>query len=751
MWAGIIVEAGGTLVIGPGTKISDALDAVNCDANGNSVNAIQIRGSGTNPVIFDQNYTSINLKNGSFPNSGNFISRSNFDCSTGFLQREPYIGIIPQNHILLDNVTDLKIGESPATIRNIFSNAVFGIYSFDSDFETIKNRFENMKDGQYHCWGCGAGIYMENSGNASNNVTISPIYNDRNFFENVNYGIVHVGKITTSILYNEFRNVNNTGIAVRWNDQNLMTINFNTFKNVNTGLFLANLTKCPVNIVDNDFNNTGYISPLFSSFYNTAITIQNPLYVKQGLIDINGNDIIDNRIGIHARNVNGISIGANTGVGSGNEITFNQTEYDDFQYGIWLENCNAAKIQENSITKTTGALPASGFSIEGITLNECVPGLVNMNEIRDLNTPVHVISACTGTEFHCNDFDNTNYTGEGIKLNAAVLPDQGFDDPSNVNDQTWDNKWYGYSGSNYGVNGFVGQFFTWYYNPSLPEYFPNPDPGLINALSLIPTNADPCAVQAVHNNDERDSKFGYIVGDSAAYTDLITEFGYKEKQNLFSELKQDTTLLAAGTPNDGAFQQFCNDVSGSNIGFFEQIDSLLIAGNLVTAANLNTLLSDSNLYEYNRKTVNEILISKVLQDSLLSYADSLILENIAYQNPVTGGSSVFSARSILGLEIHDLPIQLRKSNYESPVDTTELTEPFIYPNPANDFVNISFPDENSKRTIEIRDAISKVVYSEALKTTKTAINTSNFAPGMYTVIVVEVSGKQKLSKLVIIR
>jgi hypothetical protein len=753
MWTGIIVEEGGTLVIGPGSQVSDAVDAVSCNANGNPVNAIQLRGDNSKPIIFDQNYTSIRLRNGSFPysSSGNFISRSNFTCVTGYLQREPYIGIIPQNHILLDNVTDLKIGETPSLIRNFFSNAVFGIYSFDSDFEAVKNRFENMKNGQYHCWGCGAGIYMENSGNASNYVTIGPVYNDRNFFENVNYGIVHIGKITTSILYNEFLNVNNTGIAVRWNKDNAMTINHNTFKNVNTGLFLANLSKCPVNIVDNDFDNTGYIPPLFSSFYNTAITIQNPLYVKQGLIDINDNDVINNRIGIHARNVNGISIGANTSGGSGNEITFNQTEYNDFHHGIWLENCNAAKIQENSITKTTGTLPASGYSIEGITLNECVRGLVNMNEINELNTPAHVISACTGTEFHCNDFDNTNYTGEGIKLNASVLPDQGYDDPANVSDQTWDNKWYGYSGNNYGVTGVVNQPFTWYYNPSLPEYFPNPQPGLILSQQLLPTSSDPCAVQAVHNNDERDSKFGYIVGDSAAYTDLITEFGYKEKQNLFSELNQDSSLLAIGTPNDGAFQQFFNEVSGSNIGLFEQIDSLLITGDIVNATTLNTFLSDSNIFEYNRKVVNEILISKVLQDSLLSYADSLILENIAYQNAVTGGSSVFSARSILGLEIHDLPIQLRKFNYEPPVNTAELTESFIYPNPANEFVNIAFPDVNSVRTIVIRDGVSRVLYSEVIKLPKSTINTSIFAPGLYSVIVVDARGKQKLNKLVIIR
>ncbi len=753
MWAGIVVDEGGTLIAGPGTQISDAVIAIVCDANGNSVNAIQIRGSGTKPVIFDENYTAIDLRNGTFlynAGLGNFISSSNFFCSSGYIQKDPYIGSIPLNHILLNNITSLKIGEGSATVRNIFSNSVFGIYSVNSDFEAIKNRFENMKDGQFHCWGCGTGIFLENSGINSNNVTIgSSNFNNRNFFENLNFGIQQSGKISSTISNNEFLNVKNTGIAVRWNEENLMTIDNNQFINVNTGVFLANLSKCPVNILTNNFNNTTYIREQNTDFYNTAITIQNRIGIKQGLIDINRNTITNNRIGIHARYVDGISIGA-TATQIGNIITFNQNVFDNFHHGIWLESCKSAKVQANAIFKTSPVTPNSGFSVEGITINECIRSLFNLNNITELNTPVHVISTCTGTEFHCNTITNINSNGDGVKLNAAVLPDQGFDDPSNVDDQTWDNKWYGYTGNNRGVTGSVNQPFNWFYNPSLPAHFPNPQPLLIFAVSLTPTNSDPCVVQSVRSDEERDSRYGYIVGDSAEYIDLISEFGYKEKQNLFSELKKDSSLLSIGSPNDGAFLQFYNDLKGSNIGLLENIDSLISTGNTVGAATLNSFLSDSNLFEYNRKLVNEIFISKVIQDSSLNYPDSIILENVAYQNPVTGGNAVFSARSILGLEIHDSPIQLRKSNDVILPVTSLQPDLYVYPNPANESCLIKFSDENSERKIEIRDALYKIVFSDSAKLSEFSINTSFLNPGMYSVFVFDRNSTQKQIKLVII-
>ena len=72
----------------------------------------------------------------------------------------------------------------------------------------------------------------------------------------------------------------------------------------------------------------------------------------------------------------------------------------------------------------------------------------------------------------------------------------------------------------------------------------------------------------------------------------------------------------------------------------------------------------------------------------------------------------------------------------------------VYPNPTNDMINITMDAELvNYATIELYDAIGKLVVSEKAKQTTTKVSLSNYANGMYTIRIVA-EGKQSIIKVV---
>jgi len=76
----------------------------------------------------------------------------------------------------------------------------------------------------------------------------------------------------------------------------------------------------------------------------------------------------------------------------------------------------------------------------------------------------------------------------------------------------------------------------------------------------------------------------------------------------------------------------------------------------------------------------------------------------------------------------------------------------IFPNPANDFVNIRFNENTENVNIELTNALGQVVYAEVIDNTysgeSTELNTSNLMPGIYFVKIAS-EGKLSTQKLII--
>ncbi len=211
------------------------------------------------------------------------------------------------------------------------------------------------------------------------------------------------------------------------------------------------------------------------------------------------------------------------------------------------------------------------------------------------------------------------------------------------------------------------------------------------------------------------------------------------------------------TANDSVFARFYNETMISNIALFDRADSLILAGNLEAASDLNLSITDTNLIETNRKTVNDILINKVLMDEGLSATDSTTLEEIALQNPLTGGKAVYQARAILFLEVHYFNEALRLSSQLNENPIVAPKEPFSYfkliPNPANDKCMVKFEDFNQKFVLQIRHATGQLIYSYELlpHTQSKLLDTSTMDPGVYFVFVNDGEAISEIKKLVVVR
>ncbi|MBL7916126.1 MAG: T9SS type A sorting domain-containing protein [Bacteroidia bacterium] len=781
MWDGIIVEDGGRVEIYPSssypTEIYDAMTAIEVEGGSSTTKPLNIR-----YALFDHNYIGLDLSDADYYNglltASDGILGIDFKCSSGKIQKQPFEGMASYAHIQLRNVSDIIIGGigSPTAYQNTFSDAVYGIRiekdassTVDGTIKIVNCKFDKMSeylDSQPPSPITGCGIFAQTWSAANTTIEMGvggTTSTAKNIFSNSQNGIILNGNITSIIKGNEFSNLtqgirlfaNNNPVA---NPTSVIINDDNVFYHVSTGIY-ANRMRCPVEISSNQFSNIGYNpvippnSPL--SFRNTAITVQNPVTGINDVVRIFGNTLNDNRIGIHTRNISGVSIGSDTEAspytGTPNFIYFNQLEFTSNHRGIWVESCPGAKIQENTIRNFSTAPPTSGILFTGIALNESIDNFVNKNSCIELPTAMAIRGDNADTELHCNVIENILLNGNGINLTNASLPDQG----DLLSGATWDNLWYGFS-SMFGITGFPNGPFAWLYDDDLTEYNPNADP-----FTLIPTlvpNAlnDACTIQAANPTPFRDARYARIAEDSLEFTSHISEFTYKQLDFLYKKLNKDTLLLYQSTSKDSVFQNFYNYNLNSNFGIFARVDSLIRAGNLSTAFSLNNSINDTNQIESNLKGVNSIIISKILLDSALTTADSLTLFDIAWQDPITGGRGVFYARAILFLEIEDNAASSRfggSLNQIEPLKQEEESGFKVFPNPTSDQCMALFSASTSKYVLELRDAVGKLLNSYEISpgSQSKLFSVSYLSPGIYLISLKNQQNIVKYTQLIIQR
>ncbi|MCC7515513.1 MAG: T9SS type A sorting domain-containing protein [Bacteroidia bacterium] len=214
--------------------------------------------------------------------------------------------------------------------------------------------------------------------------------------------------------------------------------------------------------------------------------------------------------------------------------------------------------------------------------------------------------------------------------------------------------------------------------------------------------------------------------------------------------------MLQGTAEDTLLSRWYDSTAVYNIGLFKTVSDSADA-NPEYALELNENIAPDNHAEENEKAVNAIYIETWAVDSFeLTTEQYDILYAIANENPLTGGTVVYAARVMLGLDIDDdesgsrLMQQVQENTSYSLVDNNIK----LMPNPAKDMAVYSNKlEKNQRGTVNVYSKFGVKIQSYLLHESynRVDINLQRLAQGIY-FIKTEVDGKiTDVRKLAVIK
>lgn len=555
-------------------------------------------------------------------------------------------------------------------------------------------------------------------------------------------GIVLDGKIESLIQNNEFSNIESYGIKQGNNMNKSITIVNNNFKNVTIGTYLFEIYKSQVVFSGNTLNNTQYIlsENQIPDFHNTAITIQNSVpTTKVGPFYVFNNTIINYRLGIHGENLRAFRVGLEpdpTGVTEGlpnaNTIEYNlgaNFSLSQHYLGIWLQNCANGRVISNTITNDLAMNGTDMF--RGIDITASTNCRINCNTIDKIPRSIYFTGDCGRTKMRSNYFKNYEIAVELFDGNA-ILDDQGDWDLALQDWRPLNNEWEDdqiVSQFSRVLRNGIGGPISWYHDGQ-PKHVPLPS----NTVFAIPTTQScNCNCNNFNRDSDRDNSIGKVINDSVYFESNISENTYSAKFNVYQALKNDSSLVYEGNPNDVVYVSFLADMEGGNMGLFDSVNVLLNDSmQVVQAIALNNGVVDTNNVESYIKTVNEISLNTVEQNLPLSFADSATFQYISDQPFATVGIAKFMAAAHLRKEVHESSTYI--SNRTSVQPMLSAIHPInlaqVFPNPTFDKINFVI-NSDAEIKILIYDAQGKIVFTTTSIKKNYSLDCSYLLPGLY--------------------
>jgi len=234
------------------------------------------------------------------------------------------------------------------------------------------------------------------------------------------------------------------------------------------------------------------------------------------------------------------------------------------------------------------------------------------------------------------------------------------------------------------------------------------------------------------------------------------------KQDLYAKLVAHPILLS----NTQA-STFYNSAQSGNIGKFYTIktgieslyDTTLTANPVQKLADLqllNASIVTETAYQANEKTINSLRLAALAQDDWdFSESEKAAIDGIAALCPQSGGSSVYVARYLQ--ENYRVPYWNMDCAFVGARDagvTPKATGFAVFPNPANDALNVTFEQHaNNDCRVELLSITGQVLYTQIIPEGVTSITMPvySFPNGYYLVCVSGKGQSAKFQKITIIR
>ncbi len=109
-----------------------------------------------------------------------------------------------------------------------------------------------------------------------------------------------------------------------------------------------------------------------------------------------------------------------------------------------------------------------------------------------------------------------------------------------------------------------------------------------------------------------------------------------------------------------------------------------------------------------------VIFPRQLNGADYTTSEIALLTDIAYKSAYYGGEAVYIARAMLGLELLDPEITLRKRHPNS-IAAIANTNQYFYPNPASDKIHIEYPhNEGDKMEFILSDMSGRMIMKKEI-------------------------------------
>ena len=175
-------------------------------------------------------------------------------------------------------------------------------------------------------------------------------------------------------------------------------------------------------------------------------------------------------------------------------------------------------------------------------------------------------------------------------------------------------------------------------------------------------------------------------------------------------------------------------------------DTLLSGIQVQRTANAGPVIAGNNaitvteVFEQNEQTVNDIYLNTWAKGIFtFDSVQTASLENIAFQCPLTGGSAVFRARSLLlsagEYDFGDDDVNCQGIGQRNSIDEGEFSDENnikLYPNPTTGIVQVEWPVPSARGYIVLIDSYGKVVMEQRFsETSRVSFQTGQLPSGVY--------------------
>ncbi len=585
------------------------------------------------------------------PQHGGVVTGTHFTSNSAQML-PPHAGRPGECGIWTEAVDSIRVGGNLWATRNTFDSLGIGIIADRSNVWVTNNLFSQMRiqanvkgNPGYGHYGTGIVAYgqpgvQQPSDNWWMHVGGDSLHTNR--FIDILQGIKVVDNNSLNANYNTFRRNGIIAVRVQYNYYSSLWVRNNAFWDCAVGVKGTLNTGSKVDVRENRITGSAAY-PCFGVWLsdlnvfgtklpnNGSETVADNLMTLKGMgVAIEGvgrADVIHNDItvtGVHPQLMRGTGIGV---------------------YGS-----DRAKVKDNILHSTA---PSLNDSVDGLSFVLSTRVNVTCNKVFNFQTALHTWGSCDGSYVRWNEFTGGR---KGIVLqDNGIIGQQGMPDPPGpVQGEPSGNLWLGI----WNCGAVVKMAFTVNTTPGPAQlmYVRNntqmkptgqcngtSNGGVIqftNTVGLIPN----CPQYPPIGIGGPDPSLLEIAGNTRQYPILQLEGRMVDRQMLLDTLNKDV-VLRQSHPQLMAFHAAH---TYGTLGKISRSQESLVALQ-PSVAVAQAAFAPTNAIEDNHKAVTGVLNRLQGLGQGLSVQDSLALEQIAAQCPLTGGKAVYIARTILEL------------------------------------------------------------------------------------------------------